>query len=227
MKKYPDIELDFLLPIGASCQTRYQIERFLKDFGVKQPSCFFDWLGLGGIQGVKKMIESEFSLTPNDFVIKSMYSKNNFTPIHEPTGFRFQHDFGMTPAIKKSEEKAYQTMQENMQETLNKYRYLANRTHKILSSGKTIGLVYHGRTKLEYICDLLGLLKNNYQSEFYLINVMNIDAEQQLSHDKVLSLVVDNSKVKGIPSEWQGDNNSWNEVLSSLKIKTEYYDSLK
>lgn len=222
-----NIKFDFLLPIGGACQTRHQIERYLKKtYEIKQPACFFDWLGLGGVRGVKKMIEQDFLLKPSDFVVKSVYIENHFTPIHEPTGFRFQHDFGTTKESRQNKDIAMKTMADNMEISLSKYKHLSDRTRRILSSGKTIGLAYHGTTSIEKINELMGLLKNKFNSEFYFINIIEPVKTKKIYGNNIISIEIDNSSVKGTAGEWMGDNTSWDTALNELQINESNYKEL-
>lgn len=219
------LKLDFLLPIGAACQTRYQIERFLYQFhNVKQPSCFFDWLGLGGIPGVRKIIEMDFLLKKNDFSVKSLYRDEHFTPIHEPSGFRFQHDFNSNEKNRKTEGLAYDNLNKNILKTLEKYRYLGKRTDDILRSNLNVGLIYHGKIKKEEVEELFNTLYRKYGKHYYLINVMNKGDEKPIDLDRVISIVVDNSEVKELSNAWQGSNESWDNALLNLNLLniTEY-----
>lgn len=218
-----NIEFDFFLPIGGACQTRHQIERYLlKQFNVKQPACFFDWLGLGGVAGVCKIIESDFVLNQDDFVVTSKFRDNNYTPIHLPSGFRFQHDFKANKYTRLTQEATMSSMIENMDFTLSKYQFLAKRTDGILKSAKTIGLIYHGRVNPKNINKLLEILADKYSAKFYFINVTNVGRELDIESEQFIPLTVDNSKVKDDPLEWQGDDNSWDIALGQLNFKPDF-----
>lgn len=222
------IELDFILPIGSACQTRHQVERYLKEyFDLKQPACFFDWLGLGGVDGVYKMFERNFELSPSDFVVKSMFKDNHYTPIHLPTKFRFQHDFNSSVESRISEKNALSAMTENMETSLNKYKYLADRTNKVLNDANRVGLIYHGRTKLASVDNLLNLLHSKYDTKFYFINVLNVDNYHPLPSENIITLVVDNSSKKGVIDEWKGSNDSWDKILLKFVINKNFYLNFK
>lgn len=215
--KLKKIKFDFLLPIGSSCQTRYQIERFLKyKYKLKQPACFFDWLGLGGIRGVAKIIANDFSLKSSDFKVKSMYGKDNFSPIHMPSGFRFQHDFGLSPEIKKKKPLVEDSMEKSMGVTLAKYQYLANRTEKILKSDRSIGLVYRGKMRSSDVDMLFNILSEKYGSQFYILNILKVGLEKDfIQHERVINISIFE---KGEKLDWRGDDLSWNKALKKVHI---------
>lgn len=213
------IKFDFLLPIGSSCQTRYQVERFLnKKYKLKQPACFFDWLGLGGIKGVTQLIDNDFLLEPEEFQVKSIYSKNNFAPIHIPSGFRFQHDFGLTPDIKKDQQQVENCMKQYMTDTLIKYKYIGDRTRNILSSGRHIGLIYRGRIKSEQIKELSVVLSKNFDSQFYILNILKKGLENNFIHHEMVINIVINEDDNEEKSDWRGNDREWDQILKKISI---------
>ncbi len=216
------VAFDFLLPIGSACQTRYQVERFLrKKYNITQPACFFDWLGLGGVKGVKYMIENDFHLSASEFIVDSAYNKNHFAPIHTSSGFRFQHDFGFTPLICKDPILGGEYLKKNMGNSLEKYNYLGDRTRSILSSNSNIGLVYQGRIKEIHFDGFFDLLKSKYNSSFYLINLIQKGGENFfIESDNNINLIIDNTSVRGADNEWQGCDDSWDNALDTILVNS-------
>lgn len=216
MAIFKNIDFDFLLPIGSSCQTRYQIERFLrKEYSLKQPACYFDWLGLGGIRGVGVILDRNFEINPEEFIVKSVYSKTLFAPIHKPSGFRFQHDFKLTSAVKKDKSQVEIYMHENMSAFLEKYTHLGNRVRKILESDKNIGLVYRGRIKsqdMNFLCTVLEKFNCNYR----VINILSAKYEHNfIDHDRILNIPLEEKEKK----DWRGCSLGWDRVLKKTKNK--------
>lgn len=213
------IDFDFLLPIGASCQTKYQLDRYLKKyFGINQPACFFDWLGLGGVKGVSKIVEDSFKLISSDLVIVSPLNNGSFEPYHIKSGFRFTHSFGSNEKNRKDLTLAEKALRENLEEGLKKADYLGARTDLILKSDAKVGLLYHGKIIESHLDMMFDSLFKKYHKKFTLINVMNKQDKIVWNRKGVVSLSVDNTLVKGLSNEWKGDDNSWDQALALLNL---------
>ena len=93
---YFDCYAPNIISIGSICMTRYQIERYLNlhHNGFRCITFFFDWLYLGGVRGVKYMLDHKFKLFASEFSPYYVINQDLFIARHQPSGFGFLHEFG-------------------------------------------------------------------------------------------------------------------------------------
>lgn len=212
-----------LLPIsiGNNCKPRYQIDRFMtrviRDY--RPINLFFDSLMMGNISGVCDIIERDFILKRDDIYTKKVNDK--YVPGDRNSGMIFLHDFGCRHASwEKSEECEYH-LKLAMDNSLQKYAYLGERTRKLLSSNFKIGLIYYGKESQDNFKKLIELLEYKYKRAFKIINVLELGVDEPTVMDgSVENIFVEDSKSpkKGTNQEWQGWDQSWSTALASALV---------
>jgi hypothetical protein len=87
-------KIDSLVSIGSACRSRHQIDKFL--FKIKSnyqaESYYFDWLMMGGLNGVINVLRRGFEIAPSMISLHNSGSK--FIPMDTLSGHTFLHDFG-------------------------------------------------------------------------------------------------------------------------------------
>ncbi|MGO3714626.1 hypothetical protein [Alcaligenes aquatilis] len=208
------------MSIGSACRTRHQIARIQKMRNVehKQPTLFFDWLMSGGLPGVIDILQRNFTLNPTDFSVDTMGRPENHIPLHKPSGFRFLHDLGCSAESRKNETAALESMHKNMDDFLSKYEYLGKRTDEYLRNIESIGLVYYGSMDHKKTEQLLRVLREKYNRDFKIIQVMEEGKHNPVNLPEITSLTVNNSSVLGTASEWMGADDSWDQAFNSIVL---------
>ena len=215
------MKIDILISIGGACRTRYQIDSFCKkninDY--VSESYYFDWLMMGGIQGVNNVISRGFEISPPNIVLFEAGGK--FIPQDKISGHTFLHDFG-GGWWEGDYKKALSRLNENMEQTIHKYEYLGRKTDAILKSDCEVGLIYHGQCLDSSLNDLLKIIFHRYGRYIPVINIKESNQEAS-SVDGIHTAFVDdnNSPKLGHTNEWEGWDESWYAALTSLVTLTQ------
>ena len=210
--------VEILISIGGACRTRNQIDNFMKKT-IKDyvgESYYFDWLMMGGVQGVANVISRGFEIYPS--MIDLYKARDKFIPHDKMSGHTFLHDFG-NGWWEGDYEKALARLNENMDQTIQKYDYLGKKTDAILKSDCSVALVYYGTSSDSNWNNLLHTLFNRYKKEIPVINLIELDKKAPSVNGIYTAFVDDtNSPKRGQPKEWEGWDESWYQALGSLQI---------
>jgi hypothetical protein len=211
---FPQVEA--LISIGGECSTRYQIDKFMSKVheDYKLESYYFDWLMMGGVTGISNILSRGFEISPT--LIEIHDGGGRFIPKDRLSGHTFLHDFGMG-WWEYDRGQALSRLNETMNETIEKYKYLGKKTDNILKSDFSVALVYHGVANDSDWIKLLKILFDRYRKKVLIINIIELD-QKATKIDGILTAHIDNknSPKKGTVTEWQGWDESWHSALSSL-----------
>jgi hypothetical protein len=211
-----------VLSLGGACQTRFQIERWLRATqpSLDYPTFFFDWLYLGGIKGVIWMLENGFSLFETDFQIHHIHDQSLFVPRHRPSGFAFMHDFG---GYAKTYECAEAGMHKAMHNSLTKFNFLARRTKALIESSIPLSFIYQGQVGVPESVKLSQLLSNGVTQRM-VINVLSQDLKCNLaSLSNVHFMYIDEkSHGKDQSLAWTGNDQAWDSIFQQMSISPCY-----
>lgn len=213
----------FPISIGKNCKPRYQIDQFLLsiDKNYRPTTFFFDSLMKGNLSGVCNIIERDFIIRKEDIYIREIDGK--YIPADRESGFEFLHNFGCKHTFWETFDECERNLNLSMDESLQKYTYLGEKTKKILSSNLKIGLIYFGKESKDDFDELLKLIKLKYKINHTIINVLELDIEAPTVEDgTVINVFVEDSKNPKLETkqEWQGWNQSWNKALTDALLIT-------
>jgi len=213
--------INTLVSIGTACRTRYQIEKFMSkriDFlNFWTGSNYFDYLMGGGVAGVANVISREFEIQPAYIELANI--NNKFIPKDRLSNHLFLHDFGDS-WWNSNFENSVTELNVHMEKTIQKYQYLGKKTNSLLKSDQSVALVYHGKAPDDQWNKLKETIIDNYGKEIPIINILELNQKESIIDGAFFTLFIndDNSPKKGLPSEWQGWDESWFSAFSSLDI---------
>ena len=213
-----------VISMGGHCTTRYQIERYLRCHypGLSYPSFFWDWLFLGGSEGVAWCLENDFDLDRQDFYVDVSQPGGELFFRHRPSGLAFLHDFG---GGYHSEEEALDGFERESRNTLDKYSFLASRTRHLINSGIPLTFLYLGRMSLAN-AERISVAVSANKGAGSLVNVLQVGQESMsLNNSSVPTFFVDDlSTSKPAQQQWQGCDSDWDKVFASLGESPRFVD---
>ena len=211
------LQIDGLISIGKACRTRYQIDKFLTKIkpSYEAESFYFDWLMMGGVSGVTNVFFRGFSINPE--TIKLSEHNGQYLPKDMESGHVFMHDFGFR-GWETDYQIALNRLQENMADSVKKYRYLGQKTEALLKSETSVALVYQGSASEEAWEKLLRTLFDRYKKAIPIVNAIELDQTATLA-EGILTIFTDDSHSpkNGTANQWEGWDEKWYSAFNSLK----------
>lgn len=211
----PHVDVPVL--IGGACRTRYQIDKFMSKVNkkYKAESYYFDWLMMGGVAGVTNIFSRGFEISPT--MIELHDGGGRFVPKDRLSRHAFLHDFG-AGWWESDHAQAMSRLNQNMEQTIEKYRYLGRKTDALLRSNVDVALVYHGPAADAAWDNLLRALFDRYRKQVPIVNVIELETKAT-QVDGIYTTFIDDthSPKRGRPIEWQGWDESWHSAFSSLR----------
>lgn len=118
---------------------------------------------MGGVRGVANVISRGFEIHPS---MIDLYSDGKrFIPQDKLSGHTFMHDFGQG-WWEVNHSFALERLNENMIQTVQKYKHLARKTDDILKGDRKAALVYYGASSDAHWIGLLKALFDRYGKKF-------------------------------------------------------------
>lgn len=182
-------------------------------------SFYFDYLMGGRLSGVINVIERNFVISEKDILLRRLAGKNQYIPRDLLSGHEFLHDFGSGWLVDEDENSAKDRLCKNMQDSINKYQHLGEKTLALLGGVQNVALLYYGIEKEEKWTCLRETLKSKFGRDFIIVNLIEMN-DPPVILEGIVTLQVDDlhSPKIGTQYAWQGWNQSWEEALRKLKL---------
>jgi hypothetical protein len=145
-------------------------------------------------------------------------AEDKFIPIDLLSHHTFLHDFG-DGWWEPDHEKAVTLLQQSMDQTVEKYIYLGQKTHDLLRSEVKVGLVYWGHSSDSDWLNLLLTIFETYEKKIPVINILEQGHKATLVDGVYTAYVNDScSPKRGQPTDWEGWDESWYQAFESLNL---------
>jgi hypothetical protein len=131
----------------------------------------------------------------------------------------FLHDFGMHHISRNSYDETVQTMNDNSEETIEKYNHIRNNTKQLLSGNLNVALVYYGPIGINETTSLLSTLKAQYSKDFHVINVIEKSRQwARNSHPSITNFEVNDDIVGNGEDSWRGSDEEWDRIFEEVSF---------
>jgi len=175
-------------------------------------SFYFDWQwrDSGVRKGVIDVFQSDFKLEANDFIIKQV--KDHFEAYNERYGIYFTHDFKFTTSTSLEQKREFN---EQFSEVYKKYRYLTEKTKKVLNGNLNVLFVLSGPLETDEAIQLSRTLRSQFLLKHF--KILHIPfrnfGNNEVEHPDIISRAIDNTS-----NSWQGNNKAWDLAFNDIHI---------
>ncbi len=205
-----------VISLGAGCQTRWHLQRFLiKKYGEdRSVSYFFDWLWRRAPHdAIHDWLVDDLALNATSWKLE--LAGENWEVMAEKYKYFFPHDFHFSAAQNKAS--CEKEMHEMMPDFTSKYQFLQNRTLGALRSNSPLAFLLGDEITKPQFLKLDALLRDKFEiKDYVLFNFPRARASKEAPyfHERLVTI-----PVEFLP--WPGHAESWANAFRALDLDFE------